>query len=274
MGPKKEILRFDYEYDSYKRHIAQYKMAVQIMSKEIISIAPEASTYEAAELMGAKHIGSLIVVEYDTPVGIISERDLLTKILAEGKNLKKEKVKNSMSYPIITIYHTMRIKEAAQIMITEHVRRLAVFSDQKLMGIVTASDLIRSLPEIPETAIRVDDLMTEQVITAEEKTPVSALVKTMGQHRIGSVVITSKGKPTGIFTERDLFTKIIANNKPLKSKVSEHFSSPLISIPIMTSVHKAALIMGIKHIRRLPVIKKTKLVGIVTARDLVEAYAK
>lgn len=86
----------------------------------------------------------------------------------------------------------------------------------------------------------------------------------MGEHCIGSIIITSKGKPTGIFTERDLFTSVLAKNKPLESKVSDHFSS----------VHKAAMIMSLKHICRLPVMKETKIVGIVTARDLVEAYAK
>jgi CBS domain-containing protein len=56
--------------------------------------------------------------------------------------------------------------------------------------------------------------------------------------------------------------------------VGEEAKSPLITAPEGTSVHEAAAIMTMKHIRRLPIVKKDKLIGIITARDLVEAYAK
>jgi len=58
------------------------------MSRDIVTIAPEASMAEAAGIMGEKHIGSLIVTKYDTPVGIVTERDLLSKVLALGKEKK------------------------------------------------------------------------------------------------------------------------------------------------------------------------------------------
>jgi CBS domain-containing protein len=56
--------------------------------------------------------------------------------------------------------------------------------------------------------------------------------------------------------------------------VGPECSSPLITIPAGTSVHRAAATMAVKHIRRLPIVKDDKLAGIITARDLVEAYAK
>jgi CBS domain-containing protein len=273
-GFKHEIIRFDYEYDKYKRHLSKSKTATQIMSKEIITIAPEASMYDAAIIMGEKHIGSLIVIKNHKPVGIVTERDLLTKILIQEKDLKKEKIEDNMSYPLISINPITKIKETAQIMIKSHVRRLAVFDDEKLIGIVTASDLIRSLPEIPETEVRIDDFMTKKVITADENTLIRSIVKIMGELHIGSIIITSNGQPKGIFTERDLFTGFLAKNKLLECKAFEHFSSPLVTIPVGISVHKAAVTMGLKHIRRLPTTEKGKLVGIVTARDLVKAYAK
>ena len=95
----------------------------------------------------------------------------------------------------------------------------------------------------------------------------------MGEKRIGSVIITSKGEPFGIFTERDLLTFLV-KGKPLIAEVGKETSSPLITASIGTSVHKAAFTMAKKHIRRLPIASGDKLVGIVTARDLVEAYAK
>ena len=152
--------------------------------------------------------------------------------------------------------------------------RLAVFEDNNLVGIVTASDLIRSLPEVPETQLNVDDYMTKKVFTADEKTPVSEIVTTMGDKRIGSAIITHEGEPMGIFTERDLLSKLLAMGKPLTMTSGEVASSPLITAPSGISVHEAATTMARKHIRRLPLTKNDKLVGIITARDLVEAYAK
>ena len=263
----------DSAYEQYKQDLTRYKLVKEIMSKNIVTITPEATVYEAARIMGEKHIGSLIVEKYDTAVGIITERDLLSEVLAQEKDMREEKVEKIMSYPLVTICSTAKIKEAAQMMVNEK-GRLAVFDCGKIMGVITASDLIRSLPEVDETKVRVDDFMTKRVITADETTPVKAIAKTMGEQRIGSVIITSKGNPTGIFTERDLLTTFLAKAKPLETNVGTQASSPLVMVPSGTSVHKAAVTMAVKHIRRLPISEKGKLVGIVTARDLVEAYAK
>ncbi len=272
--PKKKFPSvLDSAYEQYERDLTRYKLVNEIMSKEIVATAPEATMYEAARLMGEKHIGSLIVKKYDTAVGIVTERDLLSKVLAREKDMREEKVEKAMSFPLVTICFTAKIREAAQMMVKKK-GRLAVFDCGKLVGIITASDLVRSLPEVDETAAIVDDFMTKEVTTADETTTVGAVTKTMGEQRIGSVIITSRGKPTGIFTERDLLTTFIAKTELLETSVGPQTSSPLVTVPSGTSVHKAAAIMTMKHIRRLPISKRGKLVGIVTARDLVEAYAK
>jgi CBS domain-containing protein len=272
----------------HKRGLLRYRKIEEIMTHEVVTIAPENTLYEAARLMGEKHIGSLIVVKYETPVGIITERDLLSKVvssgivlekdwLAGGVSIKEEKVEKAMSYPLTTIRLTAKIKEAAQKMIEKRIRRLAVFENGKLVGIITASDLIRSLPEIPETMhewFGVDYFMTNRVITADEKTPINMVAEIMGEKRIGSVIITSHEEPIGIFTERDLLTKFLAEDKSLMIEVGKACSKPLIIAPLGISVHDAAETMTSKKIRRLPITKEGKLVGILTARDLVEAYAR
>lgn len=278
MGKTKNLKKefpsvIDSAYKQYERNLSLYKEVKEVMTKEVFTVTPEASMEEAAIIMGEKHIGSLIVMKYETPVGIVTERDLLTKVLAPGKDMKEEKVEKVMSYPLMTTCLTAKIKEAAQLMIKKK-GRLAVFECGKLMGIITASDLIKSLPEVPETEVKVESLMTKQIITADERTPLKNIVKTMGDQRIGSVITTRKEKPVGIFTERDLLTTVIAKGKSLSTEVGDEARSPLVTAPEGTSVHKAAIIMTMKHIRRLPIARKDKLIGIITARDLVEAYAK
>ena len=263
----------DSAYKQYLRDLSRYKEVSHIMSQDVITINPESSMAEAARIMGEKHIGSLIVKKYETPVGIVTERDLLSKVLAWGKDPVKEKVEASMSFPLVMIDPSAKIKEAAQMMIQKK-GRLAVFDGGKLVGVITASDLISSLPEVPETQVKVDDFMTKEVVTADEETTVASIAKIMGEKRIGSVIVTSNEEPFGIFTERDLLTTFLVKGKSLLTKVGKEASAPLIKAPAGTSVHKAAAIMVLKKIRRLPITLRDELVGIITARDLVEAYAK
>jgi len=272
----------------HKQCIARHCEIEQIMIHEVVTITPENTLYEAARMMGEKHIGSLIVVKYETPVGIITERDLLREVvdkgialekdwLVGGVSIKEEKVEKIMSYPLITISLKSSIKEAAQMMIEKKIRRLAVGESGKVVGIISASDLIRCLPESPETMqawFEVDYFMTKGVISVDEETPVEDVAKIMGEKSIGSVIVTSHGEPTGIFTERDLLTKFLAKDQSLKIEVGKACSSPLITAPLGICVHDAAAIMTSKHIKRLPITKEGKLVGILSARDLVEAYAR
>ena len=261
----------DRAYTEYKKH----RKVEDIMTTEIVSTRINAKMDEVAKIMGEKHIGSLIVENYDTPVGIITERDLLSKVLALEKNPKDVEVKEIMSYPLIKICSTAEIKEAAQVMINKK-GRLTVFKCGNLVGVITASDLIRSLPDVPETRFTVDKFMTKEVTTADEKTSISEISKIMGNERIGSVIITRKDKPLqlSIFTERDLLTTFLAKEKSLITEVGEASSSPLIMARSGTTIHKTASIMSSNHIKRLPISKNGKLIGIITARDLVEAYAQ
>ena len=263
----------DIAYEQYKRDLPLYRMANELMSKDVLTTTPEASLDEAARIMGEKHVGSLIVVKYKTPVGIVTERDLLSKVIAYGLFLRDGKVEDVMSYPLNGVPYNAKIKEVAKLMITRK-GRLAVFDSGTLVGIITASDLIKSLPEVPETEAKVDDFMTKEVVTADKETTVIDIAKIMGSKRIGSVIITREAEPFGIFTERDLLTAFLARGRDLFTEVGMDCSSPLVVIPAGTSVHRAAAAMALKHIRRLPVVKNDKFVGVITARDLVEAYAK
>ena len=261
------------DYEQYKLDLPRKKAVMDLMRRDVITTTPEASLEDAARMMGEKHIGSLIVVKYKTPVGIVTERDLLSKVIAFGLFLADEKVGDVMSYPLAGVSFAASTKEVARAMTSKR-GRLAVFDAGMLVGVITASDLIKSLPDVPETEVKVDDFMSKDVFTADEKTPVISVARMMGMRRIGSVIVTRKGEPFGIFTERDLLTHFLATGRELFTEVGPECSSPLIIIPAGESVHRAAATMALKHVRRLPVARDNQLVGIITARDLVEAYSK
>jgi CBS domain-containing protein len=288
MKTRKKSNPHDSMHKEHKQCVPQQCAVEEIMVSEVVTITPENTLYEAARIMGEKRIGSLIVMKYMTPVGIITERDLLREVvdkeialekdwLAGGASIKEEKVEKIMSYPLISISPKSSIKEAAQKMIEKKIRRLAVTDSGKLVGIVTSADLIRCLPETPESMhawFEVDYFMSKGIITADEETSVEGVAKIMGEKGIGSVIVTSHGEPIGIFTERDLLTKFLAKDKSLKIEVGKVCSSPLITAPLGISIHDAAVIMISKRIKRLPITKADKLAGMLSARDLVEAYAR
>ncbi len=263
----------DIAYEQYKRDLPRHQIAKDLMSKDPVTTTPETSLDEAARFMGEKHIGSLIVVSYKTPVGIVTERDLLSKVLAFGLFLKDQTVKEIMSYPLAGISLTADVKQVAKMMIKKKVR-LGVFDAGTLVGVITASDLIRSLPDVPETGVIVDDFMNKAIVSEDEERSVIDVAKIMGRQRVGSVIVTRKGEPFGIFTERDLLTSFLAKGRELFTEVGPESSTPLITIRAGTSAHRAAATMALRHVRRLPVVRDDKIVGIITARDLVEVYAK
>lgn len=272
-APKKPVIEFPSIAERAYRESRRHLKVDSIMSKKVVTTTPDTSMMQAAKTMGEKHIGSLIVMEYRTPVAIVTERDVLSRVLAAGKDLRKTMVGDVMSYPLVRICTTFEIREAARTMINKR-GRLVVYICGKMAGIITAADLIRELPDAPETSMVVDDYMTREIVTADEDETVFAAAARMGKKRVGSVIVTSGEKPLGIFTERDLLSTFIARSQPLDTPLRDACSGLMTTAPAGISIHEAAKIMAAKHIRRLPIMKKKEIAGIITARDLVEAYAK
>jgi CBS domain-containing protein len=270
---KKPVIEFPSVLDRAYKESKRHQKVGDIMSRKVITTTPETSMIQAAKTMGEKHIGSLIVVKYKTPVAIVTERDLLSRVLAGNLDLATTLVGQVMSYPLIKICPTFEIREAARTMINKK-GRLVVFVCGKLAGIITASDLIREMPDAPESSLVVDDFMTKEIVSVSEDETVLAVAALMGKKRVGSVIVTRDGKPPGIFTERDLLSTFIVQSRPLDTPVGEACSAPLKTAPAGISIHEAAKRMAVQHVRRLPVMKKKQIAGIITARDLVEAYAK
>ena len=217
--------------------------------------------------------GVFIVIKFGTPVAIVTERDLLTRVLACNLDMEKTLVSQVMSYPLIKICPPFEIREAARTMINKK-GRLVVFVCGNLAGIITASDLIREMPESPESSLVVDDFMTKKIVSVNEDETVLDVAALMGKKRVGRVIVSRDKTPAGIFTERDLLSTFIVQSRPLDTPVGAACTAPLKTAPAGISIHEAAKIMAAQHIRRLPLIKKKKIAEIITARDLVEAYAK
>ena len=115
-----------------------------LMTKDVLTIDANKTVIEAAALMTQNDVGDLVVMENSTPVGIVTERDFVRRVLAVGKPTNT-KVSEIMSAPLRVIDPEAPIKEAARRMVNKGIRRLAVIKDNKLVGIITATDFARHL---------------------------------------------------------------------------------------------------------------------------------
>ncbi len=119
-------------------------MAVKdLMVKKVITVKPNTQVKEAVKLMNKHEIGCLVVEKKRKPVGIITERDVLTKIISQSKNPEQVKVSEIMSKPLIVGQVDMDIGDAARIMLKRNVKKLPIVSDGKLVGLITLTDVVR-----------------------------------------------------------------------------------------------------------------------------------
>ncbi len=113
-----------------------------IMKKNVITIDEAESIQEAAQKMLTANVGCVIVTRKDVPVGIITERDFVTKVAAEGRPLFTE-VSEIMSLPLTVIDPDETVWEAAEIMRVKGIHKLPVQEGTKIVGIVTTTDLVK-----------------------------------------------------------------------------------------------------------------------------------
>ena len=123
---------------------------VEVMSASPVTILADATVAEAATVMRDKEIGSLIVLEGGRPAGIITERDIVTKVAADVKSSSATTVRDIMSAPLVAVHPHQEVAEAAKIMAARKIRRLPVVKEGKLVGMLTENDIIRVWPQLIE----------------------------------------------------------------------------------------------------------------------------
>jgi CBS domain-containing protein len=119
-----------------------------IMIKEVITVDEKSTVKQAADVMNRFEIGCLIVTKEGKAVGILTERDLLKRVVSEAKRPTSTKVLRVMSKPIIVVEPDMDLEEAAKLMFKLKIKKLPVVESGKLMGLITLSDLARFQPQM------------------------------------------------------------------------------------------------------------------------------
>ncbi|QLH75230.1 MAG: CBS domain-containing protein [Methanomassiliicoccales archaeon] len=132
----------------------------EIMSKRPRTGAPDMTVQQAAKVMSASRVGSLVIVDKDAPIGILTERDFVNKIVAEGRDPSKVLVREVMSAPLRTIGPETKVTEAAKLMSKWKVRRLPVTTEGRLVGMLTENDILRLSPALIDVTREWSRIMT------------------------------------------------------------------------------------------------------------------
>jgi len=118
-----------------------------IMSKALISVNPSTTAFQVAKMMQQGGIGALIVKKDDKPAGIITDRDFAIKIAVDKVPIDTQ-IDKVASYPLLTISSNESIVAAANLMSSKKVRKLVVLENDKVVGIITSTDLVNQLAKI------------------------------------------------------------------------------------------------------------------------------
>lgn len=248
-----------------------------------LEVVPQDTTAEAAaERMGVKQIGCLLVESNDPErgmFGILTETDLVRKVLAQGLDPTVTMVDRVMASPILTIAGDRSMLDASHLMETNHVRHLCVAEADEIVGIISVRDLVRSFVdaasgpvcELDQVYRPLSVLMATILATIQSDASILAAARLMGEKRMGSLLTIEAGEIVGIVTERDLVRKGLASNRdPGSTHVSAVMSSPLLSIDVNRTIRDASKAMAEQGVRHLAVTENGKIVGVLSVRDLVK----
>lgn len=127
-------------------------MLVQdIMTKNIVKIQSDKSVFEACKEYSKNKVGSLIVMNKDIIVGIVTERDIIERVILNKKNPGKTKILNIMSKDIKTIHALAPLEKAAKMMNECNIKKLPVILNNELVGILTETDLTQTIEMFSDT---------------------------------------------------------------------------------------------------------------------------
>lgn len=130
---------------------------LEVKGRDVWSIEPGATVYDAMKLMADKGVGALMVMEGSKPVGLISERDYARKVILEGRSSRTTQVREIMTADVLYAKLEQNIEECMALMTEKRVRHLPVIDEGRLVGIISIGDLVKSI--ISEQKFMIEQLV-------------------------------------------------------------------------------------------------------------------
>ncbi len=121
------------------------RLVKDAMSRNVVAVSPDAPVYRAAVLMAERGVGSCVVLRDEKLAGIVTERDLVRRVIAKGLSPKRTRIGDVMSAPVTVVGENANLEEAVDIMADQGVKRLVVVGEGGVVGVVSVSDILRAM---------------------------------------------------------------------------------------------------------------------------------
>ncbi len=275
-----------------------------IIVKRSITVKPTTPLLEARDILFKHKIRRLIVLGVkNKPVGIITEKDVAKAVYSfGGKSIRTIQVKDFMSKKLVTVQKNATVYDCAKLMKIKKIGSIIVVNQKgNLEGLITKTDLVSAFLTQVSQPLKVSEIMTRKVITVVPGDSVLLVENQLINNQITRIIVQRNRKPVGIITHRNFVPAKIPHwiaesadpvelrkykkDQQLKELQSNQLSYllPFKAVDIMTpnpitvnandDVSVAALLMIRHNISGLPVVRKSKLAGIITKSDIVKAIA-
>jgi len=272
--------------------------------KKTATVGPNTSLLRTREILLENKIKRVIVVDKRKPIGVITEKDIAKKIYGLGsKPIKSVKAKDFRPRKLFTLTKDDSVQECAKMLKKHRISLVIILNqDKTLKGIVTKTDLVGVFLTKESSPIKISKVMKRNVVTAAPSDPILHVESLLIRYGISRVVIKRNQMPVGIITFRDFVPAKIPQwiaesadpkevqeykfKKGLEEVHSNQMSYlfPFHSTDIMTpnpitveeeeDVKEAIILMIKNNISGIPVVKKSKLVGIITKSNIVNVLAE
>jgi CBS domain-containing protein len=127
--------------------MASVKQLLQGKGHDVWSIGPEASVYDAIEKMAQGEVGALVVLEGESLVGLMSERDYARKVVLQGRSSRDTKIKDIMTTRVAYARPDQSVEDCMAMMTEKRIRHLPVMDGDKLLGVISIGDLVKFIIE-------------------------------------------------------------------------------------------------------------------------------
>jgi len=254
----------------------------ELMTKDVVTIEPEATVHDAVEKMRSHRIHGIIVAKEGKLMGVMSGYDVLL-LMARGEHGKNVRVEEIMTAELMTVGPEDDVIDALELMLKNHVMRLPVLDEGRLVGIITTTDFVNAFDEGFQgespgkkkivTELLVRNIMHKPVIMIGADKSVLEAARLMTKENIGSLVINEKCK-IGIITESDIFKRVVAQGKDSKkTKIADVMTTPCKTVGPNADMFEASKIFHDNDIRRLPVIESCEVIGIIAVEDIIDVIS-
>ncbi len=271
-----------------------------VMNGEVILAEENEQVSHARNLMLKHGYSRILVVDPEgKPVGILTEKDLIRKMRANGPQWKRRpidkiSIRRVMTSNLVTTTPFRELREAVELMIKNRISSVPVVDSDEVVGIITKSDLMDFYSQKFANKWKVSQLMTREVKTVNENHSIGHVISIMEDHKIGKVVVMRDNEPVGIITSGNIsfadvedpetgvslekiafLRKTDGQEKRNVREVAmvtagDIMANNLIKIGPDEDAANAANLMIKNNVSGIPVVNEDELVGIITKTDIIK----